>query len=271
MPVSLSSFDPEWSVPGYSAKDALSLCLASRVAYGRRRGDVVRLGFSDVEFFDIVRGRDIDTQGYIAINEERVLVAFRGTESIPDWLTNFQAVRDPGPWRDTNVHEGFQDAFGAAALKIGEIIGRRRGSQEVWVTGHSLGGALAVLLAATLAESKIRVTGLYTFAAPRVGNKRFAARLNAYLRRVRLFFVGGPTSLCDGGEAGGSWIRQRVVVVRKRRRGPVSDGTCAVSDRWGFPLVLARFVESFSTHQSAGCPWRLEDRQSRTACRQALR
>ena len=27
---------------------------------------------------------------------------------------------------------------------------------------------------------------------------------------VRLFFVGGPTSLCGGGEAGGSWIRQRV-------------------------------------------------------------
>ena len=52
-------------------------------------------------------------------------------------------------------------------------------------------------------------------------------------RRVRLFFVGGPTSLRGGGEAEGSWIRQRVVVVRKRRRGPVSDGTCAVSDRRG--------------------------------------
>jgi predicted AAA+ superfamily ATPase len=62
-----------------------------------------------------------------------------------------------------------------------------------------------------------------------------------------------------------------VVVMRKRRRGPVSDGgTCAVSDRCGYPLVLARFVEGLSTHQSAGCPWRLEDRQSRTACRQAL-
>ena len=36
---------------------------------------------------------------------------------------------------------------------------------------------------------------------------------------VRLFLVGGPTSLYGGGEAGGSWIRQRVVVVRKRRRG----------------------------------------------------
>ena len=28
--------------------------------------------------------------------------------------------------------------------------------------------------------------------------------------------------------------RQRVVVARKRRLGPVSDGTCAVSERWGF-------------------------------------
>ena len=55
----------------------------------------------------------------------------------------------------------------------------------------------------------------------------------------------------------------RLVVLRKRRRGPVSDGPCAVSDRWG---VLARFVEGVSTHQSAGCPWQLEDRQSRTAC-----
>ena len=40
---------------------------------------------------------------------------------------------------------------------------------------------------------------------------------------------------------------------------------------WGFSLVLARFVEGLSTHQSAGCPCRLEDRQSRTAYRQALR
>ena len=66
-----------------------------------------------------------------------------------------------------------------------------------------------------------------------IGQRRYRrARVNT--RWVRFFFVGGPTSLCGGGEAGGSWIRQRVVVVRKRRRGPVSDGTCAVSDRWGF-------------------------------------
>ena len=79
------------------------------------------------------------------------------------------------------------------------------------------------------------------------------------------------TSLCDGGEAGGSRVRQRVVVARKRRRDRCPTVLVPSATAGGFPLVLARFVESFSTHQSAGCPWPLEDRQSRTACRQALR
>ena len=124
-----------------------------------------------------------DTQGFIALDESRLLAAFRGTESLPDWLTNLQTVRDPGPWRNTRVHEGFQDAFHAAALRIGEIIGRERGDRQVWLTGHSQGGALAVLLAATLLESGIPVTGLYTFGTPRVGDTAFASQLNAGLER----------------------------------------------------------------------------------------
>ena len=77
-----------------------------------------------------------------------------------------------------HVYEGFQDAFHAAALRIGEIIGRERENRQVWLTGHSLGGALAVLLAATLLESGIPVMGLYTFGAPRVGDSKFASLLD---------------------------------------------------------------------------------------------
>ena len=54
--------------------------------------------------------------------------------------------------------------------------------------------------------------------------------LGVFRHRVRLFFVGGRISLC-GSEAGGNWIRHGV--VREQRRGPVADGTCAVSDGWG--------------------------------------
>ena len=66
----------------------------------------------------------------------------------------------------------------AAALRIGKVIGKNLENQQVWVTGHSLGGALAVLLAATLMETGIKVSGLYTFGAPRVGDEEFANRLN---------------------------------------------------------------------------------------------
>ena len=187
-----SQFSPKYSVPGYSRNDALSFCLASRLAYeknlsgriarARIKAQVKKWGFSHAECLEFVRGKDIDTQGYIAVNDKTILTAFRGTESLPDWLTNLQAVKDPGPWRSTEVHEGFQDAFFATALKIGQIIGQKRQNQQVWVTGHSLGGALAVLLAATLLENHIPVHGLYTFGSPRVGDKSFAEHLNKQLK-----------------------------------------------------------------------------------------
>ena len=61
-------------------------------------------------------------------------------------------------------------------------------------------------------------------------HKDGATTLRVQLKWVRLFFVGGRISLC-GSEAGGNWIRHGV--VREQRRGPVADGTCAVSDGWG--------------------------------------
>ncbi|MCY4489811.1 MAG: lipase family protein [Deltaproteobacteria bacterium] len=184
-------FAPQYSTVKYSPKDALSFCLASRLAYEKLKNgridkkkinqEALHWGFEEIEAFEVVRGGDIDTQGFLAVGKQRMLAAFRGTESLPDWLTNLQTVRNPGPWENTKVHEGFQDAFHAAALRIGEIIGRTRSQHEVWLTGHSLGGALAVLLAATLLENGLAVTGLYTFGAPRVGDLDFATRLDKEL------------------------------------------------------------------------------------------
>ena len=195
MPVKVpySRFAPTYTRPRYCPTDALSFCLASRLAYAKRANNSMNRaainrqakawGFPGVESFEIVRGRGMDTQGFVAVNDLHVLVAFCGSESLPGWQTNLQAAKHPGPWRNTAVHEGFHNAFMAAALKIGEIIGRERQKrQQIWVTGHSLGGALAALLAATLLENKMPVHGLYTFGAPRVGDEEFAGQLNASLR-----------------------------------------------------------------------------------------
>jgi hypothetical protein len=51
---------------------------------------------------------------------------------------------------------------------------------EVWITGHSLGGALATLMSARLLRAideglRVRLAGLVTFGSPRVGDRHFAA------------------------------------------------------------------------------------------------
>ncbi|MDE0349430.1 MAG: lipase family protein [Gammaproteobacteria bacterium] len=175
-------FDPTYG-RSFNARDAYSFALACQLAYREEKQvqDTAGLwGFGSVHFFDIKRGGGIDTQGYIAADAERILVAFRGTAGLPDWLTNIQIAKDPGP--EGHVHEGFQDAFFVSTLRIGSLLGGMKGDRDIWVTGHSLGGALATLLVATLIENGIDVKGLYTYGAPRVGDGEFAKWLNGKLR-----------------------------------------------------------------------------------------
>ena len=177
-------FSPTYTTTTFDGKDAIAFAIASLLAYKRPATITEQTrhwGFSDVRTFDFKRGVDVDTQGYVAIDQRRLLVVFRGTDSFPDWLTNLQVAKDPGPWG--SVHEGFQDAFWASTLLIGKTIGEMVDDKEIWIAGHSLGGALAVLLAATLVENDIDVAGLYTYGAPRVGDTTFARQLNRSLKK----------------------------------------------------------------------------------------
>jgi predicted lipase len=46
---------------------------------------------------------------------------------------------------------------------------------KIIVTGHSLGGSLAILAAADLAKTHGKIEQVYTFGQPRVGNAAFAS------------------------------------------------------------------------------------------------
>jgi triacylglycerol lipase len=173
----------------YDAETSLSLAAACDLAYKSEntcRSTAKRWGFPGLTFVDIKKGNDIDTQAFVMSNDKDIVVVFRGTDGIKDWLSNFQAVSDPGPMNDTKAHEGFQDALYPAVIRLTTAIDdRRRSEQRIWVTGHSLGGALASLFAGMLIENKIPIYGLYTFASPRPGNHSFAELLDAALE-------GGP-------------------------------------------------------------------------------
>jgi len=71
------------------------------------------------------------------------------------------------------VHNGFNGAMRAVVTRVRTAIQSQNpgGRKRVWLTGHSLGGALAFLHGQALTrESSIQIQGVHTYGAPRVGN-----------------------------------------------------------------------------------------------------
>ena len=166
----------------YSLKNAYWLAQAANIAYQGKstiQPAVTKLGLNKFEFLS-----RRDTEGYIAANEKIIIVAFRGTEPthLRDILTDAKIHKVQGPLGE--VHRGFLHAFQLVKDDLYSTIQRLRDKnnpQSLWCTGHSLGGALAVVAAAQLLVDGHKVNGLYTFGQPRVGDEIFA---NECVRRM---------------------------------------------------------------------------------------
>ncbi|MDV7104609.1 lipase family protein [Vibrio sp. TH_r3] len=224
----------------YDKETSLSLAVACLLAYQPDESEVKhvteRWEYQLIGVESAIKGKDIDTQCYVMENADNVVVVFRGTDSIEDWLGNFQAVYDPGPLNKTKAHEGFQDALFPAVIAITRMLEQPiRYSKKLWVTGHSLGGALASLYAGMLIEHGYAVHGIYTFASPRPGNGSFEAQLNSHVfgPHYRVVnsgdivphvppepFYSHPGSRIILKEIGivdskGSWFEQRIMALEK--------------------------------------------------------
>jgi len=167
----------------YDEKTSLSLAIACDLAYEKDEVKIASIvqnwGYSLDGFKSVVKKPDIDTQYYVMSNNDNIVVVFRGSESLKDWFANFQAVYDPGPLIDTKAHEGFQDALFPAVIGLTNFLDDAASqNKKIWITGHSLGGALCSLYAGMLLENKYDVYGIYTYASPRPGNGAFGKKLN---------------------------------------------------------------------------------------------
>jgi triacylglycerol lipase len=100
------------------------------------------------------------------------VVAFAGTDPVvlANWVSDF----------DIRQTEDGSTAGFAVALQAVErdILVRLPPDRQIMVTGHSLGGALAVLFAARLAALRRNVSAVYTYGMPRPGRRPFTDPYN---------------------------------------------------------------------------------------------
>ena len=152
----------------FSWRAALSTALASRLAY--ENGEQVELtaksswGFGSCTFVSMV-----DTECFVAASPTVVLVAFRGTASVADWLADLNFLSISRPYG--TVHRGFYYAFRDVSARLRQILSPFA-SLPIVVTGHSLGGALATIAAAEW-SGQIPVARVYTYGQPAVGTNGF--------------------------------------------------------------------------------------------------
>ena len=136
-----------------------------------------------------------DTQGLFMTHdvERFVVLSMRGTSSLKDFQIDVQGVMREDPTGGAGagkVHGGNAAAYGTVQKKVLEITNKLFATgryDRLFVTGHSLGGALATLAAKDIAANwraaagsagPVRRITAYTFGSPSLGDQAFAHEYN---------------------------------------------------------------------------------------------
>lgn len=151
-------------------KEALNmayLCAASYATQPATSPYLAKAGFS---FLDTYVANDF--QAVLGSRGDDRVVAFRGTNDLRNVVTDISAgmTEDLLGW----VHKGVQKAVNIL-MQAGDWYDFKQTPGTLFLTGHSLGGAMAMLSASR--QQAIGTPGkveVYTFAQPRVGDVEFA-------------------------------------------------------------------------------------------------
>ena len=220
----------------------------SAIAYGdlkEVKKQAKELGFTTVEFYN----KD-GAQAYRFQNRHDLVIACRGTE--PTCFNDIKADLKAIPVMAetvSRVHRGFKKEVDDLWPMIVEDLLAKRAKQSLWFTGHSLGAAMATIMASRClyCEKLPDPEELYTYGSPRVGWKGYVVHLgvehhrwvnnNDVVTRV-------PLALMGYRHHGTEHYMNAYGQVRK------NTGWQRVKDRWrGFVMGIKKgSIDNFSDH-----------------------
>ncbi len=177
---SLAYFDP--TATEFTLDNAYFMAwmvgIASQNDESKIRSDLRSRGFTTARLF-----KTRDLHGIVARHPRFVVLAFRGSTTVQDWINDFKffQLKSKKTGLPGRVHRGFFKALDSQWSEISkELAGPAASGMPIWITGHSLGGGLSQVAAMRAAVEGMPVAGLYSFASPKVGDREF---LRAFDRR----------------------------------------------------------------------------------------
>jgi triacylglycerol lipase len=195
-PAAFEGFSP--TAAGFKIANARALMWFSQLAYETHRiqtvQDVSQLwDFKSVLTFikhkSSLKG-SFETCGLIGEREDAVILAFAGTD--PGIWQNLATDFTPLPRAGSDIHEGFRLAAAAAQSEIEQAIQlSQQPRKALFITGHSLGAALAALAAKLAFERGSPPSAVYAFGMPRVGGERFGPTYDSNLGELTYRLVHG--------------------------------------------------------------------------------
>lgn len=123
--------------------------------------------------------------GFVAQKDKDLYIIIRGTRTIYEWFNNTvisytkHISLNDKQWGETT--KGFSSIYLELRKYIKNGVKQSNGTfNRVFVSGHSLGGALATLAIPDLIDLGIPASAItvYTFASPRAGDRDFSQKIN---------------------------------------------------------------------------------------------
>lgn len=169
------------------AEDTVEMLVRRAIESGQEVSSDIRTVLEEHQFEFIEGFAHAGTEAFLArLNQvddsgQMLILVFRGTQpNIKDVSTDIKANLVAAP-NGGRIHRGFLEAFDHVREDIAAALQRHDGS-PVYITGHSLGGALALIAIRYLERES---TGAcYTFGGPRVADDRFFEGIKTPVYRV---------------------------------------------------------------------------------------